>query len=36
MRTISRNTNWGKTARGYFFAALAFAFVWAMLLSSVV
>ncbi len=36
MRTISRNTNWGKTARGYFMAALAFAFVWAMLLSSLV
>ena len=36
MRTISRNTNWGRTARGYFMAALAFAFVWAMLLSSLV
>lgn len=36
MRTISRNTNWGKVARGYFLAALAFAFVWAMLLSSLV
>ncbi len=36
MRTISRNTNWGKVARGYFLAGLAFAFVWAMLLSSVV
>jgi len=36
MRTISRNTNWAKVARGYFLAGLAFAFVWAMLLSSVV
>ncbi len=36
MRTISRNTNWGKVARGYFLAGLAFAFVWAMLLSSLV
>lgn len=36
MRTISRNTNWGRTARGYVLAGLAFAFVWAMLLSSVV
>jgi hypothetical protein len=36
MRTISKNTNWAKTARGYFLAALAFAFIWAMLLSSVV
>ena len=36
MRTISRNTNWGKVARGYFLAGLAFAFVWAMLLSSLI
>ena len=36
MRTISRNTDWSKVARGYFLAALAFAFVWAMLLSSLV
>ena len=36
MRTISRNTNWGKVARGYIIASLAFAFVWAMLLSSLV
>jgi hypothetical protein len=36
MRTISRNTNWSRVARGYFLAGLAFAFVWAMLLSSLV
>lgn len=42
MRTISRNTNWGKVARGYILAGLAglaglaFAFVWAMLVSSLV
>jgi len=36
MRSISKNTDWGRTARGYFIAALAFAFVWAMLLSSLV
>lgn len=36
MRTISRGIDWSRTARGYFLAALAFAFVWAMLLSSVI
>ena len=34
MRTISRNTNWAKVARGYFLAGLAFAFVWAFLMKA--
>ncbi|MET4684926.1 hypothetical protein ABIE19_002875 [Brevundimonas faecalis] len=34
MRTISRKTDWSRTARAYFIAALAMAFIWALLLSS--
>lgn len=36
MRTISRNTDWARTARAYALAALVLALVWASLLSLLV
>lgn len=33
MRTISRNTDWGRTARAYVLAAVVLALVWASLAS---
>ncbi len=36
MRTISRNTDWARTARAYVLAALVLALVWTSLLSLVI
>lgn len=36
MRTISRNTDWVRTARAYALAALVMALVWTSLLSLVI
>ena len=36
MRTISRNTDWGRTARGYALAAVVMALVWMSLLTLMV
>lgn len=36
MRTISRNTNWARTARAYALAAIVLALVWVSLGSLIV
>ena len=36
MRTISRNTNWARTARAYALAAVVLALVWTSLASLMV
>lgn len=35
MRSINRNTDWGRTARAYGLAAVVLACLWAMLMGSV-
>lgn len=36
MRTINRNADWGRMARGYALAAIVLGCIWAMLLGNLV